>query len=126
MNEDLQKGYVRAVFEADLENSRDLAQWYLPHHPILNSNKPKKVRRVCYAVAKYHRVCLNDALMTDPDRLYGLIGMFMRFRIEQIVITADVEDMFPRISDPPHDQRTLRFLCAIHALERTASYNSNV
>ena len=38
-------------------------EWYLPHHPVLNPNKPGKVRRVCNAASKYKEACLNDKLL---------------------------------------------------------------
>ena len=42
IREDIQKGYVLTV----KAKSRADREWYLPHHPVLNPNKPGKVRRV--------------------------------------------------------------------------------
>ena len=42
-------------------------QWYLPHHPVLNPNKPGKVRRVCNTASQYKEVCLKEKLLAGLD-----------------------------------------------------------
>ena len=69
-------------------------QWFLPHHPVVNPNKPGKVRRVC----------------DGPDLLNPLIGILMRFREERIALSADIEAMFSQVAVPSQDQVALRFL----------------
>ena len=85
-------------------------EWYLPHHPVLNANKPGKVRRVCNAVSKYKGVCLNDKLLTGPDLLHGLIGTIFRFRERPVALTADIGSMFIQVQVPKQDRSCLRFL----------------
>ena len=85
-------------------------EWYLPHHPVLNPNKPGKVRRVCNAASKYKEVFLNDKLLAGPDLLHGLIGMIIRFREGPIALTADIESMFLQVQVPEQDRSCLRFL----------------
>ena len=53
---DVNAGYVRKVDQAELNETKDKLQWYLPHHPVINPHKPEKVRRVCNAAAKYQGV----------------------------------------------------------------------
>ena len=60
---DVQKGFVRVLDEAELEYTKSDLQWYVPHLPVLNPNKPGKVRRVCNAASKFEGVSLNDNLM---------------------------------------------------------------
>ena len=64
-------------------------QWFLPHHPVLNPNKPGKVRMVMGARAKYNGVSLNDELLVGPDLLNNLCGVLLRFREERVAIAAD-------------------------------------
>ena len=45
IKEDLNKGYVIEVPDAHKVENRSDKEWYLPHHPVLNPNKPGKVRR---------------------------------------------------------------------------------
>ena len=40
IKEDLNKGYVIEVADAQRVESRSDKEWYLPHHPVLNPNKP--------------------------------------------------------------------------------------
>ena len=77
---DVQKGFVRSLDEAELENTKSDLQWYVPHLHMLNSNKPDKVRRVCNAASKLGGVSLNENLMAGPDLLQSLIGIVFRFR----------------------------------------------
>ena len=41
ITDDLDKGYIRVVSSEELASSTP-REWYLPHHPVLNPNKPKK------------------------------------------------------------------------------------
>ena len=107
---DVQKGFVRILNEAELENIKTDLQWYVPHHPVLNPNKPDKVRRVCNAASKFGGASLNDTLMAGPDLLQLLIGIIFRFREKEIALTADVEAMFLQVKVPPADCKVLRFL----------------
>ena len=107
---DVQKGFVRILEEEELENTKTDLQWYVPHLPVLNPNKPDKVRRVCNAASKFGGVSLNDNLMAGPDLLQSLIGIIFRFREKEIALTADVEAMFLQVKVPPTDYRVLRFL----------------
>ena len=107
---DLQKGFVRILDEAEIENTKTDLQWYVPHLPVLNPNKPDKVRRVCNAASKFGGVSLNDNLMAGPDLLQSLIGIIFRFREKEIALTADVEAMFLQVRVPPTDCKVLKFL----------------
>ena len=40
---DVQKGFVRVLDEAELENTNSDLQWYVPHLPVLN---PKQAGQV--------------------------------------------------------------------------------
>ena len=108
IHNDLEKGYVKRIVLN--EGATEEKQWYLPHHPVLNPNKPGKVRRVCDAACRYQGSSLNDHLITGPDLLNSLTGIFMRFREENIALSADIESMFSQVAVPKEDQPVLRFL----------------
>ena len=101
---------MRILDEADIENTKADLQWYVPHLPVLNPNKPDKVRRVCNAASKFGGVSLNDNLMAGPDLLQLLIGIIFRFREKKIAWRADVEAMFLQVKVPPADCKVLRLL----------------
>ena len=39
---DVKAGYVGKVDQAELNETEDKLQWYLPHHHVINQHKPKK------------------------------------------------------------------------------------
>ena len=106
---DVEKGFVKILDESEVKGTFG-KEWYLPHHPVLNPNKPGKVRRVCNAASKYKGVCLNDKLLAGPDLLHGLIGTIFRFRERPVALTADIESMFLQVQVPEQDRSCLRFL----------------
>lgn len=84
--------------------------WYLPHFGVTHPEKPDKLRIVHDAAAKSRSVCLNDMLLPGPDLLQSLPGVLMRFRQHLIAVTADIKDMFLRISIREEDRDMQRFL----------------
>ena len=106
---DLEKGCIKTLTK---EETADQAKrtWCTLHHLVLNPNKPGQVRRVCYAAAKYQGSSLNSHLVSGPDLLNNLVGIFMRFREEKVALSGDIEAMFNQVAVPPEDQAALRFL----------------
>ena len=49
--------------------------WYLPHHSVINKQKPDKIRRVISRAWKYKRISRNDTMLTRPDLLGNLHGL---------------------------------------------------
>jgi len=84
--------------------------WCLPHHAVLNPNKPGKVRVVFDAASKFDGVSLNDNLLTGPDLLNNLVGILLRFRSGKIGVMADVQQMFHQVRVYEEDRDSLRFL----------------
>ena len=119
---DVNAGYVRKVDQAELNETRDKLQWYLPHHPFMNPHKPEKVRRVCNAAAKFQGVALNDKPLPGPNLLQSLIGIIFRFRKHQIALSADIEAMFLQVAVQSDDSRCLRFLWREDPEQRTEVY----
>ena len=109
IQEDFDKCYVIKGNTHDCTN-RSAREWYLPHHPVINPNKPGKVRRVLNGAAKFHGSSLNKALLVGPDLLQNLLAVLMRFRQHQHAVSADIEGMFLQVGVLPIDQLSLRFL----------------
>ena len=49
-------------------------------------------------------------LLKGPDLLSNLVGVILRFREQQVVFSADIEQMFMQIKVAPSDRAFLRFL----------------
>lgn len=84
--------------------------WYLPHFPLLNPNKPGKVRIVFDAATEYGGTSFNNNLLQGPDCTNNLVGVLLRFRQDQTAIVTDIESMFHQVKVREQDQDSLRFL----------------
>ena len=104
------KRYVIEVPDAHKVENRSDKEWYLPHHPVLNTNKLGKVRRVLNGAAKFQDASLNKSLLTGPDLLQNLIYVSLRFQQHPYAVSADIEGMFLQVGVLPSDQPSLRFL----------------
>ncbi|XP_006816327.1 uncharacterized protein LOC102803409 [Saccoglossus kowalevskii] len=135
----------------DSSTTKSGSTWYLPHHPVIHSNKPEKVRVVFDCAAKYQGTSLNDQLLQGPDLNNTLVGVLLQFRKEPVAIVADIKQMFHQVKVKKADCDALRFLwwpegdlskdpadhqmlvhpfgatsspsCAAYALKRTADDN---
>ena len=90
--------------------SRADREWYLPHHPVLNPNKPGGVRRVLNGASTCHGASLNKSLLVGPDLLPNLIFVLLRFRQHKYAVSADIEGMFLQAGVREENQPSLRFL----------------
>ncbi|XP_068728886.1 uncharacterized protein [Montipora capricornis] len=106
---DMKKGYIKRLTKEEVV-APVARKWYLPRHPVVNPKKPGKVRRVCDAAAKFQGSSLNSHLLSGPDLLNNLVGIFMRFREEKVALSGDIEAMFNQVAVPEADQSALRFL----------------
>ena len=108
MNDLLKKDYARKVCNQDPGPLG--INWYLPHHPVFNPQKPGKIRVVFDCSAKYNGTSLNDQLLQGPDLTNTLVGVLSRFRQDQIALMSDIEAMFHQVRVRPSDCDALRFL----------------
>ena len=69
---DIEKGYIVPVSPHDSKNRSD-RECYLPHHPVLNTNKPGKVQRVFNGVSYFHGKSPNNSLLVGPDLLQNVL-----------------------------------------------------
>ena len=79
---DVEKEFVKILNGSEVKGTFG-KEWYLPHHPVLNPNKPGKVRLVCNAATNYKELRLNDELLAEPDLLHGLIRKSSDFAKDQ-------------------------------------------
>lgn len=91
--------FMKKVFENDhaelapeLEEHQE--RWYLPLFGVYHPQKPNQIRVVFDSSAKYDGVSLNDVLLSGPDLNNALLGVLIRFRKENIAVTADIQQMF--------------------------------
>ena len=64
---------------------------YIPHHEVLNINKPDHVRVIFNASAKINKTCLNDNLWRGTDLLNNLVSVITKLRNGKYGIISDIE-----------------------------------
>ena len=62
------KADLTSVSES-LRNSSSVRVWYLPHHGMVNPNRPEKVRVVYDASTEFRGMSLNKTLLKGPALL---------------------------------------------------------
>lgn len=103
-----QKGYIRKL-QKDEEIQSLQRTWYLPVFPVVNPNKPGKIRIVWDAAATTYGVSLNSALLKGPDQLCSLFSILVQFRKHRIGITGDISEMFHQVQIREEDRPCQRF-----------------
>ena len=96
IREDIRKSYVVTVEPHDPRKRSD-RECYLPHHPVVNPNKPGKVRRVLDGASKFYGTFLNKSLLVGPDLLQNLIFVLLRFGEHKYAVSTDIEGMFLQV-----------------------------
>ena len=109
IKEYLQDGHARKLSSSETNKASPKVN-YVPHHFVLNRNKPEKLRIVFDAAAKYENESLNSHLLAGPDLLSNLVTVLSRFRFGNIAVISDIEKMFHQVLVPERDQDALRFL----------------
>ena len=68
--------------------------WYLSIFGVYHPKKPSQIRAVFDSSAKFQNISLNDVLLSGPYMNNMLLGVLLRFRKEQVAVTADIQSMF--------------------------------
>ena len=84
---------------------------YIAHHSVVKpESKSTPVRIVFNSSSVYQGHCLNDYWLKGPDLLNNLFGVILRFRENQVALSADISKMYHRVLIPLEDQHVHRFL----------------
>ncbi|XP_058817309.1 uncharacterized protein LOC131680612 [Topomyia yanbarensis] len=109
MNDYIAQGYIRKLTAEELGTAHSRI-WYLPMFPIVNPNKPGKIRLVWDAAATSYGVSLNSVLLKGPDQLTSLMSVLIRFREFRVAVSGDIREMYHQVQMIPADQHCQRFL----------------
>ena len=108
MESNVQKGYAELISVDDQFCGSE--EWCsIPHHPVLSSKRPDKVRISYDCVASAEGKSLNDFLLKGPDLMNFLVEVLLRFRKDKLPIVANLEAMFHQIRVLPSNRNALRF-----------------
>ena len=89
-------GHVKKLSDAEAKSLSEKTN-YIPHHFVLEPNKPGKIRIVFDASSKFNGSSLNDSLLPGPNLLNNLVVVLSRFRRGQVAVISDIEKMNHRI-----------------------------
>ena len=107
-------GYITSgqakLLSPEEKNNTSFITNYIPHHRVLNINKPDRVRVVFDASAKINKTCLNDNLLRGIDLLNNLVSVITKFRNGKYGTIGDIEKMFHQLFVDPKDVDLLRLL----------------
>lgn len=106
MSDIIERGDVEEVQDNGVSGEK----WYIPHHGIYHPTKPEKLRVVFDCSAKHKGTSLNEHLLSGPDMINNLTGVFVRFQQHPIALMCDIEKMFHQFKAQKRDRNYLRFL----------------
>ena len=89
MNEMLDNDFMEKVPQHEIDVSPDKC-FYLCHHPVIHKQK-NKLRIVFDGSLKGKDPSLNDCLKKGPDLTNSLVGVLLRFRLENCSVVGDIE-----------------------------------
>ncbi|XP_061724856.1 uncharacterized protein LOC133530807 [Cydia pomonella] len=108
LREQLTVGVIEVIDPSEID-SKTHPVHYLAHHIILP--KGKKGRVVYDGSAKLkNSKSLNECMYRGPSMLEDLTALLLRFRVNKIGITADVEKAFLQVGLQQEDRDVTRFL----------------
>ena len=79
----IDQGYAERVPDEDLQGNPGRT-WYLPHHNVVNPNKPEKFSIVFDCAAKHAGISLNQRVLQGPDLMNRLLGVLLRLERTQL------------------------------------------
>ena len=85
---------------------------YLPHKQVIKEDSLTTKLRIVFDASAKERgsLSLNEALHTGPNLTEDLLAVLIRFRMQRVVLLADIEKSFPQIVIREEHRDALRFL----------------
>jgi len=109
----IQEQHSRGMIERVAPDPTAEKLHYIPHHAVYTPTKPTTKLRLVFdasAKTKVSNNSLNDCLYRGPVMLQDLSGLLLRFRLNKIALTADIEKAFLQVGLLPTDRDVTRFL----------------
>ena len=105
MQRSIDSGYVEQVPLHELETPNANS---MPIHVATHPKKGKH-RVVVDPNCSYKGSSLNEALLSGPNMINEMNGVFLRFRESKVAFGADIQDMFCQFKVPKEQRDLLRF-----------------
>lgn len=82
---------------------------FLPIFSVDHPKKPDQVRMVFDSSAQCNGASLNNVLLSGPDLINSLLAVLMRFRLDNIGVMADIQQIFHCFKVREDHRNYLRF-----------------
>jgi hypothetical protein len=110
MKEMTKLNFSRKLSEEEVKSYKGPVH-YIAHHAVVRPDKKSTpVRIVFNSSSSYRGHSLNDYWFKGPDLLNNLFGVILRFRENEVALSADISKMYHRILVPESDQHVHRYL----------------
>lgn len=121
MQDYLDSGHMRAVPTAALENE---SCYYTPHQAVIRPENTTTKVLVVYdaSTTTSNGKSLNDNLLPGRKLQQDLPGIIVRFRVHEVVFTADIKQMFRQIMVIPEHRPYQRLLYRFNTFEQIQTY----
>ena len=90
VNSYIENGYAEKLSKEEADGTSNITN-YIPHHSVVNPNKPGKLRVVYDVGAQYQNTSLNKNLIKGSDFLNDLVSVLIRFRKGNIAAMSDIQ-----------------------------------
>lgn len=109
ISEYFKEGHAERV---DTSREPEATVYYLPHHAVIRREAITTKIRVVFDASSHERgeSSLNDILDKGVKLGAELLQLLVQFRMNPIILTADIRKAFLQISIRPEDRDALRFL----------------
>jgi hypothetical protein len=85
--------------------------WYLPHHGVFKADRETTKTRVVFdGSARFQGMSINTSILTGPALQPDIVGVILRFRMQEIALISDIKKMFLQIGVQECDRNTIRYL----------------
>lgn len=85
----------------------DTPHFFLPHHGVLKTQSSSTKLRVVFDASSKSSsgLSLNDVLLTGPKLQNNICDILLQFRLQNIVFSCDIRQMYRQILIHPDDQK---------------------
>ncbi|XP_064641263.1 uncharacterized protein LOC135496075 [Lineus longissimus] len=107
IREQLDRNFVSQVSDADPCRGH-----YLPHHPVKKDSATTPIQIVydCSCSQGRGNPCLNNCLEPGPPLLNDLSDILLRFRVNNVGLSSDIEKAFLHVQLDERDREFTKFL----------------
>jgi len=122
MQNQLNADYMEISPSFDPNDSR---QYWIPHHAVLRPESAGMKLRVVYDAScpDLKNNSLNNVLFPGPKLQLDIVTILMNIRLDPIVFTGDIKEMFLRIGMAEPDRRYQKILWRFSPSEPICDYN---